>query len=469
MKKMRTLLTMLLVVVMVVSMFAGCGSTANDKDEQGRTIISVGNWPNREGTSLDNYNKQKAKFELDNPDAVIEPDAWSFDRKTFYAKAAGGQLPTVYLAGFTEIPEIFDSEYSADITDALKKHGIYDSINPAIMDAISDDKGRVRAYPRSASVMGLMVNVDLMEQAGLMEVDGTPKQPETWDEVLEFAKKIKETTGKAGFLIPTSGNTGGWLFTALAWSFGADFIEKDEDGNWKATFNTPEAAAALQFIKDMKWKHDVLPGNSLIDETEWKKMFGIGNAGITFGTGDFPSRDLGPYGMNPNSVGMIAIPSGPKARVSLLAGEVLCVNNNATKDQIDAAIRWLKMAKNPELTEDIKITVASNIVRMTERNQIVGLKGMSIWKADAPSNEYTYEEHKKNTNINLNHIKLYDEFAANPTCEIRAEEPVCAQELYELLSRCIQEVLINENADCAKILEKANADFQANYLNNITY
>jgi len=384
-----------------------------------------------------------------------------------FAKAAGGELPDVYLAGFTEMPEIISTGYSADLTDALKKYNLYDKINPTVKEIITNDEGQVVAYPHSVSVMGLMVNVDLMEQAGLMEADGTPKQPKTWDEVVEFAKQIKEKTGKAGFVMPTSGNSGGWLFTCLAWSYGANFIEKDENGNWKAIFNSPEAAEALQLIKDMKWKHDILPSNAIIDAVEWRKAFGVGNAGITFGSGDYPSRNLYSYGMSPDSVGMIALPAGPKKHVTLLAGEVKCVSNDATKDQIDAAVRWLKMLNAPDLTEDVKTNVAQKIASKKEKGQLIGLLDMSVWSNDAPQKKYQDEEYLKNANLNINHVKLYNEFTLNPNCEIKTEEPVCCQELYGILDSCLQEVLTNENADVKSILEKANNDFQINYLDNL--
>ena len=464
---MKKLVAMVMAVLLLASMLVGCGAGGNDKNENGQTIVRVGNWPTKEGIDMDNILELKSRFEASNPDAVIEPDTWVFDRKTFYAKAAGGQLPTVYLAGFTEMPEIIASGYSADITDALKKYGLYDQINPVVLRTLTNDEGKVVAYPHSVSVMGLMVNVDLMEQAGLLEADGTPKQPKTWFEVVEFAKQIKEKTGKPGFVMPTANNSGGWLFTALAWSFGVDFMEKDADGKWQATFNTPEAAEALQFVKDMKWVHDILPANTLIDGTEWKKVFGTGGAGITFGAGDYPSRNLNSYGMDPNSVGMIAIPAGPKAHVSLLAGEVKGINSAATKDQIDATVRWLKMNQNPELTEDVKVNVAQKIATSKEKGQIVGLLGMDIWGNDAPSKKYADEEYTKNTNINLNHVRLYNEFAANPTCEVKPEEPVCCQELYKTLDACLQEVLTNKDADVVAVLEKANSDFQNNYLNNM--
>lgn len=52
------------------------------------TVILVGSWYSKEGVDLDNANKKKARFEEANPDVVIQPDLWTFDRKAFYAKAA---------------------------------------------------------------------------------------------------------------------------------------------------------------------------------------------------------------------------------------------------------------------------------------------------------------------------------------------------------------------------------------------
>ena len=78
-----------------VTMLAGCGNKKTAAtDDQGRTIISIGAWPVKEGKALDDANAKKERFEKANPDVVIQPDNWSFDLKSFYAKAAGGQLPT---------------------------------------------------------------------------------------------------------------------------------------------------------------------------------------------------------------------------------------------------------------------------------------------------------------------------------------------------------------------------------------
>lgn len=47
---------------MSFALLSGCGSKVSDKDEQGRTVISIGAWPAKEGKSLDDANKQKATF-----------------------------------------------------------------------------------------------------------------------------------------------------------------------------------------------------------------------------------------------------------------------------------------------------------------------------------------------------------------------------------------------------------------------
>ena len=449
-----------------VSILGACGQkAANDKDEQGRTILTVGLWPDREGTALTTIEERKTRLEKDNPDVVIERDNWSFDRKTFYAKAAGGTLPTYFRAQFTEVEEMGRAGYAADLSKSMKKYGYLDNINPAVLKCVtSDDK--IVAVPSKAAIMGLSYNVDLFEKAGLMESDGTPKQPKDWNEVVEFAKQIKEKTGQSGFVLPTSNRSGGWIFTSIAWSFGVNFMQQQDDGKWKATFNTPEAAEALQWVKDLKWKYDLLPANTLVDGEEWYRVFGTGKAGMSIMAGDYPNRVIS-YGMQPEQIGIMATPAGPKAHVTLLTGEIHAVSSKATDDQIDAAMRWIKTISTYEATDEFKKNTEESIKQDLEDGKLVGIKVFSPWKNDTSAVKYEHELIDKYANANPNHVRLYNEFVANCPIEIRPEEPMCCQELYSVLDNCIQEVLTNENADCAAVLEKANSDFQQNYLNNL--
>ncbi|MBO5007841.1 MAG: extracellular solute-binding protein [Clostridia bacterium] len=456
-----------LIVSLLACAFAGCGKKDATKDEEGRTIVSVGNWPAKSNPQYESMNERKTRFEKANPDVSIRPDEWTWDRKTFYAKAAGGQLPIVYQTGFTEMPEIISSEYSADISEVLSKHGFDGMLNEDILEVISKD-GKVYALPNSTYVLGLAFNTELMKSAGLMEADGTPKQPKDWNEVADFAVKIKKATGKPGIVFPSSGNYGGWMFMPVAWSFGVDFMEKDKDGKWQATFDTKEAVKALQYIKDLKWKYDVLPSTTLIDGTEYNKTFATGNAGMMIAAGDVPTKVF-QYGMKPDHIGMMAMPAGPKRHVTLLGGGVYCINANATEDQIDAALRWLETAISFETTEEFKTNTKNYLDQCVETNQLVGVKGMSMWSDKAESQAWSNKLVDDMANSNINHVRLYNEFVADCPADIQPEEPVCAQELYAVIDSLIQEVLTNKDADCAKLLKKANADFQSNYLDNLTY
>ena len=463
-KKMKVV-AMMLSGVIAMSVMGGCGKSA-DKDENGKIMVSIGGWPSKEGTSKDNYEKQKAEYEQANPQFTIVPDNWTFDLKTFYAKAAGGQLPILYTTHFTEASQLISAGYAADLTDTLKKHNIYDSFNKDIIKLLSKDD-KVYGFPIGAYALSISGNVDMMTAAGLVEADGTPKQPKDWNELAEFAVKIKQATGKPGFAIPTSNNCGGWIFMPIAWSYGVEFMKKDGD-KWVATFNTPEAAAALQYIKDLKWKYDVFPSNVLIDQSEYHKLFGTGNVGMII-EGDVSKRVM-TYGMTKDQIAMMAMPSGPKKHVTLLGGTLFAVSNKATEDQIDGALKWAEMSYTPFLSDKYKANLEKSTNASLEKGELIGIKAISTWNDTAETIKYRNDYIDSKANINTNHIKLYNDFLANPgDCELRAEESVCAQELYSVLDNCIQEVLTNKDADCAALLEKANADFQKNYLDNTDY
>ena len=453
---------------MSVTLLSGCGNNVTDKDEQGRTIISVGGWPTKEGKEKENIEAKKARFEEANKDFVIEPDSWIFDRKSFYAKAAAGKLPVLYDCGFTEVPQVIAAGYSADLTDELKKQGLYDKINKDVLELVSKD-GKVYAFPYAAYIFGIAYNVDDFQAAGLMNADGTPQQPKTWDELAQFAVKLKQTTGRPGFVFPTANNNGGWQFTQIAWSYGANFMEKGSDGKWKAVFNSPEAAEALQWIKDLKWKYDVLPANTLIDHTELYKTFGTRGASMVIGAGDTPGKIVS-YDMKPNSIGMMATPAGPKKWVTLMGGSVYALSNKASEKQIEGALKWLQMTYTPDATDEYKINTEQSFQERAEKGFLVGVKSMSQWNTESSALKFRDEMIDKYANGDPAHVKLYNDFVQDlGGCELRPEEPVCAQELYGILDNCIQEVLTNKDADPKTLLEKANSDFQKNYLDNLDY
>ena len=453
----------ILSVVLLIGMVAGCqqGTTQTD----GQITISVGNWPANEGAALDTKNEQKAAFEERYPNIKIEPDTWAFDFRTYYPKAAAGLLPTTYSCYFTEGEKIIRGGYALEMTEKMNELGYTEMLNPQLMDVLSSN-GKIYYVPESCYSLGIAFNTKLFEQAGLMNEDGTPKVPQTWDELVEMAKTIKEKTGAAGFAIPTSNNAGGWLFTSLAWSFGTEFMKEVEQDKWEATFNSEECANALSFIKDLKWKHDIFPSNILIDNAEYQKLFATGQLAMIISAPEI-SQQVATYEMDPNDLGMFPVPAGPERRVALVGGKICTVANDATPEQLDAAFKWFEyQGISPFLTDAVAQSQQREIDVALEEGRAVGLQQLQSWTNESEVVANYNKLVEENANVNINHFRLFNESLSDSSIELQAEEPVNAQDLYSILDGCIQEVLNNENADCRKLVDDAAAKFQTNFLDN---
>lgn len=459
----KKVLACTLVAAMSMAVFAGCGKDKNaGLTEDGKVLLTIGQTPDPDAKP----EKYKARMELisrfndAHPDIQAEGDAYNFDVKTFSAKAEAGTLPIMGYVPMTEAKKIIDMGYAYDLTDVMKESGYYDILSDSVKNIVTKD-GKVYLFPVSTYDTGLFMNVGLLEQAGYVDADGTPHQPETWEELAEMAAKIKEVTGKAGFIFPTMGNQGGWRSMAIFWSYGVDFMEQDKDGKWKATFNTPEAVAALQFIKDLKWKYDVLPSNTLIDGNEINKQIGLGEAAMAFAE---PSTitSFYTYGLTKDDVAMVKMPAGPEGRYSLLGGSLQMVPANATEAQAKAALEWLRFTgSSAELTDDVKASIDTELERMKAENEVIGLMSVNPWNDGAAVVSYKEDLYTKECNVNMNHIKLYNDKTG---ITYKEEEPIDCQALYAILDACVQEVLNNKDADCAALIEKAAADFQSNNL-----
>ena len=241
----------------------------------------------------------------------VKGDTYAYDTKTFSMKASAGQLPTVYNTFLTEMKMIIDQGYGADITEAAQKFGYLDALNPDLLAMVKDENGKVYGLPNKAYAMGLYINKKLFQEAGLMEADGvTPKVPQTYQELAETAKVIKDKTGMAGLAFPTTNNCGGWHFMNIAWSFGVEFV-KYQDGKWVSSFDTQEAREALSYVKDLKWKYGILLDDSVVTNEDLNKWFGTYQAAMMISS---PPATLlsSQYGMDIDDIYAARLPAGPK-------------------------------------------------------------------------------------------------------------------------------------------------------------
>ena len=460
-----------LVGILAVSCFAGCGK-GSDKDEQGRTIIEVGGYPVKEGVAMDNFDAKIETFMKDNPDVNVKGNTYGFSVDTFFSKAAGGQLPNIFTTAYTEVQTCVGSGYVKDITEIGKKYG-YDetTINPRLIDGnVLAKDGVLYAIPNYTYALGLAFNGNLFEQAGLVDENGDYMIPKTWDEVAQFSVQIKEKTGKAGFITGSIARIGGWLFTPIAWSYGVEFMKKDKDGKWIATFDSQEMVNALKFYYDLKWKYDVLPADiALMDNTMAPQKLAAGEAAMLLRAPDYFDQ-LSNMGVDLKDFGLMPLPAGPKRHVTLLGGTSIMISENSTDDQVDAAMRWIEISSNHKLTDAIKANMIKNYETRKAENRGIGVLELSNWAEDTEVVKWEREYELENANLDLKKVAAYNDFSTGKDykdLEIQPEEPMCAQELYAIVDKLVQEVFTNKNVDIAKIVKEANKDFQQNYLDYV--
>ncbi len=448
---------------------SGCGTDTTGTDagnaEGEQITVTVGAWPKENNEhELKIYEQWKADFEADHPNVTIVPEPYSYDARTFVAKAASGQMPNYFSVPYTEPAKIVQAGYAADITEQVKKFGYDQELMENALDICTVDGG-IYGLPRTMYVLGLWCNVNLFTQAGLVDENGVPQFPKTWEEVREKAAIIKQQTGKDGFLLPAKDNTAGWHFTNIAWNYGVEF-ETEVDGKWQASFNTPECIEALQLIKDMKHVDDSLPDNALLGYADILKNFALDQVGMVIGAAEAPMANMmiNQYQMEKDNISICSIPEGPKDKVGLMGGDVIMFSPQSSPAQVEAGIEFLKACGySPVLDEVAAKGMEDQFQADIANNNIVLPEPMSVWKNEE-RNQKEKEIRAKYANVKP---ELYQDYYDNATKKIKPEPTYNSQDLYKEFSSLIQSILTDPNADIPALVETAQNTFQTNYLDKI--
>lgn len=463
MKKIAVFVAAVMAVLSMTACNTNKTETNSAENVDGKTVITVADWPGEEKPEdLERMNALKESFETENPDIIIEPSTYVYDVDTFLPKAMTGQLPTLFKTVYTEVEKIVDAGYAADLTEGMTKKNMVAALNDTITDVVSED-GKYYAIPQQLYVQGLMCNMELFKQADLLDENGIPKFPQTYEELAETAKIIKDKTGKSGFALPTTANCGGWHFMNIAWSYGVEFME-EQDGKWKAAFDTQECYDALQYVKDLKWKYDVLPSNTFAAMGDIETLWSTDQLAMYFRPADSARGMIDTYGVSKDNFSYGRVPEGPVGRVAQMGGTVYMMSNTATAEQIDAAIKWIEFqGYSPEVNDKVKQNKRDSASSTMSKGYVAGITSIPIW-TNPEYIEFEAEIASEYSNVNTD---LFAEYIENKDVTIRPEEPEKCQELYGILDSCIQAVLTDENADVQQLIHQAAEDFQTNYLDKM--
>lgn len=467
-RKLYNIVALILSLTMICGFFTGCGTPVNQKSSDGKVHITIGGMPNERTEAnaaiYDLFQQNAKKFMKENPDIVVEADPWSFDLKNYLTKAAAGDLPTMFSTSPTELKTLVNSGYIKDVTKFAEKYGYADGYNDKDYSNLYKMNDKYYALVKDGSIgyIGILYNIKLFKQAGLVDENGIPKYPQTWEELAQTAKIIKDKTGKYGFCIPTKSNQGGWLFLNIMWAYGADFM-KQKDGKWVATFASDEGAAALNYIKDLKWKYDVLQDETLADMFTCGKYLATDNAGMTINGVGMLNSFVDKFQLDVKNVAMSRNPAGPAGRISQRNSTIYVFSG--TDEENEACFKWLDfIGQGAKVNDTMKENIEKSAKISSEKNYAVGYGVASVWK-DKERIRVESDIADKYATVDK---KYFNDYIEGKDVKYKSEPPRCAQQLYSVLDACIQQVLNDKNADCKAILKQAQKDFQLNYLDKET-
>ncbi|WP_238885520.1 ABC transporter substrate-binding protein [Clostridium sp. YIM B02551] len=436
----------------------GCAkSKPTSTDSKGQVTVKLGIWPQDGLTDQIEQHKKWAAQILESDNVKIEPAYYKYAVDSFVSMATAGNAPTIFDTWYTEPQKLIDNGFVRDITPQLKELGWDTKMNPDVMKLLSKD-GKIYGLPRDGYAEGLMINAKLFKDAGLADANGKPIYPKTWDELAQDAKIIKEKTGHAGIDILAKDAAGGWLFTNIAWDFGAQF-EVQKDGKWTAQLNSKEAIAAMQYVKDLKWKYDVLTADPTNEDwASGYKAIATEDAAMYIASPDSADQ-LALNKMDIKNLSMAPLPAGPDGKqYALSGGTPYMFAANATDDQVKAALKYLVlMGKAPVTTDDsIKGLEADAQARVAKGVPI--LPSFPAW-TDPDYLKAQADAQKKYLNVDMSLYNDYYDWIKKPGV-LHLEEPVATQDLYKELTNVLQAVLTDKNADVSQLLNKANTNFQ---------
>ena len=201
MKKIN-LLCLILALVMVIGLFAGCGAekpadttaapvadddgtpapVVDDKDYKKGTVHGVtwtsgGTADKADPTAAMRQDERNALYFLETGN-TRECVPFSYNYDTVGALFEGGQMPAVFSVAATEPVRLVDAGWGRDISACVEAVGInLDDFNQAVLETYKDENGGVYGLPYTAYSMCLVVNAALYREAGLVDENNYPIAP----------------------------------------------------------------------------------------------------------------------------------------------------------------------------------------------------------------------------------------------------------------------------------------------------
>jgi ABC-type glycerol-3-phosphate transport system substrate-binding protein len=434
-----------------VGLLTGCSASNDSGSSNGTVAITIASLvPGSSDDAFKAFNARVKAFEKANPNIIVKPVEYQWTGPTFSAQLAAGTLPTEFNVPFTDSQSLANAGQLADITADVKALPYAAKFNKSLLQVAENDKGDIFGIPYGPYAYGLSYNRALFTKAGL----DPSKPPTTWDEVRTDAKTISDKLGIAGFMVFTSGNTGGWGLTEQTYSRGGR-MEVSSGGKTTVTADNEATVAALKFLQTMRWTDNSLGSNFNLDWSGMNQYFGSGQTAMYPSGSDVLTSLVQSDGVVPADYGLGLIPTEGANSGVLSGGNVAVVAANASKAEQAAAVKWIDFYYMQKLLD--KSSAVADAKALVANKQPIGVPQLPIFdKAQLDTSLGWIDSY---INVPKANVAPFQDGIFSQ--KIIAEPNKHTQELYAALDSVVQAVLTDKNADINALLKGVNTQIQA--------
>jgi ABC-type glycerol-3-phosphate transport system substrate-binding protein len=376
------------------------------------------------------------KFATDHPEVEIEFQpilSGTEIRKAFISAHAAGNAPDLFYTYPPSMNPYWDQGFLLQMDDYVNAWSLKSDVVDALWyDALIDS--HYFGIPADFYGMCLWWRKDLFKAVGL------DKAPGTWDELVEYGKKLTDAS-KPQFGFGLLGMAwASWYWENFVWQAGGEVTTRLADKSIELTFTDEPGVAALKFYQDLKYTHKITQENVLQDYDANVQDFIAGRTAMwmaanTSGSGFVSS------GLTVDQMGVVALPAGPGGKKSAqIGGGYWTINASSDKAKQDAAWTYAVWRTDPETWKFL----------WTTQNEV-----------GVPPNPWlpVYKTDLKQSSIQA----VPEEWvkASNDTSAIAHTEYIFKDKLEPYFAAPVQTVLTDEKADCKATLVEAAKKMQS--------
>ncbi len=257
----------------------------------------------------------------------------------FLMSMAGANPPDVFYVNFRQYYNYIDQGFCLPLDDYVKSTpGVLKNANPTVLKVVESYDGHIYAIPWFQVALGLYYRKDHFKEAGL----DPSRPPRTWDEFLEYSKKLTESkSGRNGFIFS---KPPGYHWSNFVFQAGGKIVDIDANGQTRSVVSSPAGEQALEFFRRLTvdtWKNSKgeTVGPAATPSTNFGEDIRNGKASMWFDYSGDVITSMTTTDVSPSLIGMAAMPKGPVSASHEVNAGMWAINANI-KDPKKIAACW---------------------------------------------------------------------------------------------------------------------------------